>query len=321
MAALVVAASTIWRATIVGRGWFSQNDFLITLPTTSATETVVTAGFSPGSVVLAQGVADVAPLELAARRRGRHRPRRRQPGGPLARAVTHPSGPVASRLPVAHLLRGHSPDPVVDPVVDLRPAVLAGGPRRARGRARGAAHASSSGPPRGPGSPPRAPSPPWPPTSAGCSPRSCSSAWPWPWARPEAARAGSRMPWSRTRVVGGPGCRRRGLRGAAGPGGSGALGDVQSPAELVTAYLRHLGGPAARWALGRPGVVEHAYLTPPSWAVGVGLVVLLALVAPHPDQRGPRRAPGLGHAGGARPAQPSACSPCSARAPWRPRST
>ena len=45
VAALVVAASTIWRATIIGRGWFSQNDFLITLPTTSPTDTEVTAGF------------------------------------------------------------------------------------------------------------------------------------------------------------------------------------------------------------------------------------------------------------------------------------
>ena len=31
VAAVVVAASTIWRASIVGRGWFSQNDFLVTL--------------------------------------------------------------------------------------------------------------------------------------------------------------------------------------------------------------------------------------------------------------------------------------------------
>jgi CubicO group peptidase (beta-lactamase class C family) len=56
------------------------------------------------------------------------------------------------------------------------------------------------------------------------------------------------------------------------------LGDVQSPAELVTAYLRHLGALLAGgpW---RSGVVDHAYLAPPSWAVGVGLVVLLALAA------------------------------------------
>ncbi len=57
-----------------------------------------------------------------------------------------------------------------------------------------------------------------------------------------------------------------------------ALGDVQSPTELVTAYLRHLGALLAGGPWGS-GVVEHAYLTPPSWAVGVGLVVLLALVA------------------------------------------
>ena len=53
---------------------------------------------------------------------------------------------------------------------------------------------------------------------------------------------------------------------------------MQSPTELVTAYLRYLGAllPGGPWG---SGVVEHAYLTPPSWAVGVGLVVLLALVA------------------------------------------
>ena len=62
MAAVVVAASTIWRAMIVGGGWFSQNDFLITLPTASPTDVVNTAGFSPGSVVIAQAVADAAPL-------------------------------------------------------------------------------------------------------------------------------------------------------------------------------------------------------------------------------------------------------------------
>jgi hypothetical protein len=65
VAAVVVSACTIWRASVIGGGWFGQNDFLITLPTTSPTDTAYSAGLSPASIVIAQFVADVAPLNWA----------------------------------------------------------------------------------------------------------------------------------------------------------------------------------------------------------------------------------------------------------------
>lgn len=62
-ASFVIAISAFWRAVVVGRGWFAQNDFIISLPSTSPTSLEYTAGFSPASVLLAQRVASIAPLQ------------------------------------------------------------------------------------------------------------------------------------------------------------------------------------------------------------------------------------------------------------------
>jgi hypothetical protein len=277
VASLVVAASTIWRATIIGRGWFSQNDFLITLPTTSPTETVVTAGFSPGSVVIAQGVADVAPLSW-----------------PPAAAVV--IGLVAASLVVLwHVLSRILPGRwlrlplltffAVTPLtlwstqwwtfaLQFWPAALAV-LVAALAVLRTLQLGSSAGP------------------LVAATGTLAALATNERWVLAPVVLVGLAL------AVGhGRGLRERVqdavvahpslwvaqgvviaayavLRALVAPA---VLGDVQSPTELVTAYLRHLGALLAGGPWGS-GVVEHAYLTPPSWAVGVGLVVLLALVA------------------------------------------
>ena len=277
VAGLVVAASTIWRASIVGRGWFSQNDFLVTLPTTSPTETVVTAGFSPGSVVIAQGVADVAPLSW-----------------PLAAAVVI-ALQTASLVVLWHVLSRILPGrwlrlPVltffaVTPLtlwstqwwtfaLQFWPAALAvlvAVLAVLRTLQRG----STAGP--------------WIAAAGTLAALTTNERWVLaPVVLVGLALAVSPGPSVRGRlrdaVVGHPllwvaqGVVIAGyasLRALVAPV---ALGDVQSPGELVTAYLRHLGAllPGGPWG---SGVVDHAYLTPPSWSVGVGLVVLLTLVA------------------------------------------
>ena len=277
VAGLVVAASTIWRASIVGRGWFSQNDFLVTLPTTSPTETVVTAGFSPGSVVIAQGVADVAPLSW-----------------PLAAAVII-ALQTASLVVLWHVLSRILPGrwlrlPVltffaVTPLtlwstqwwtfaLQFWPAALAvlvAVLAVLRTLQRG----STAGP--------------WIAAAGTLAALTTNERWVLaPVVLVGLALAVSPGPSVRGRlrdaVVGHPllwvaqGVVIAGyasLRALVAPV---ALGDVQSPGELVTAYLRHLGAllPGGPWG---SGVVDHAYLTPPSWSVGVGLVVLLTLVA------------------------------------------
>ena len=276
-AALVVAASTIWRATIVGSGWFSQNDFLVTLPTTSPTETTYTAGFSPGSVAIAQAVADVAPLSW-----------------PLAAAVVL-ALETASLVVLWHVLSLVLPGrwlrlPVltffaVTPLtlwssqwwtfaLQFWPAALA---------VLVATYAVLRTVQRG------------------------STALPWVAAGGTLVALATNERWVLAPVL------LLGLALAVSPAGRVSdrlreavlahplmwaaqgvviagyavlrtllspvlLGDVQSPGELVTAYLRHLGAllPGGPWGF---GVVQHAYLTPPSWAVGIGLVVLLAVVA------------------------------------------
>ncbi|HYN67069.1 MAG TPA: hypothetical protein VES93_09285 [Ornithinibacter sp.] len=277
VAALVVAGGTIWRASIVGRGWFSQNDFLVTLPTTSPTETVVTAGFSPGSVAIAQGVANLAPL-----------------GWPLAAAVVIALQTV-SLLVLWHVLSRLLPDrwlrlPVltffaVTPLtlwstqwwtfaLQFWPAALA-----VLVAVLAVLHTLQRGSTAGP----------WVAAAGTLAALSTNERWVLaPVVLVGLALAVSAGPSVRDRlrvaVVDHPlmwaaqGVVIAGyavLRVLVVPA---ALGDVQSPNELVTAYLRHLGAllPGGPWG---SGVVEHAYLAPPSWAVGVGLVVLLAVVA------------------------------------------
>lgn len=62
----VLAAVTIWRATILRTGWFTQNDFLVMERGVPLSDATGPAGFAPGAVALAQGVAGWAPLSWPA---------------------------------------------------------------------------------------------------------------------------------------------------------------------------------------------------------------------------------------------------------------
>lgn len=62
----VLAAGTIWRATILRGGWFMQNDFLVMERGVPLSDATGPAGFAPGAVALAQGVAGWAPLSWPA---------------------------------------------------------------------------------------------------------------------------------------------------------------------------------------------------------------------------------------------------------------
>jgi len=277
VAGLVVAASTVWRANIVGRGWFSQNDFLVTLPTTGPTETVVTGGFSPGAVAIAQGVADLAPLSWP-------------PAAAIVIALE-----TASLVVLWHVLSRILPGrwlrlPVltffaVTPLtlwstqwwtfaLQFWPAALAvlvAVLAVLRTLQRG----STTGP--------------YVAAAGTLVALSTNERWvlapvvlvglalavsPGPTVRDRLWEAVVAHPvvWAAQGVVL---VGYAVLRALLVPV---ALGGVQSPSELVTAYLRHLGAllPGGPWG---SGSVEHASLAPASWAVGVGLVLLLALVA------------------------------------------
>lgn len=62
LALVVVVGATIWRATILGRGWFARHDFLLMAPDASVTDTTGPGGFAPGAVLLGRVLADLAPL-------------------------------------------------------------------------------------------------------------------------------------------------------------------------------------------------------------------------------------------------------------------
>ena len=276
-AAALVAGTAIWRAVIVGRGWFSQNDFLISLPSTSPTDVGYTFGFSPVSVVIAQGVADVAPL-----------------GWPPAAAVVIALQTV-SLVVLWHVLCAILPGrwlrvPVltffaITPLtlwstqwwsfaLQFWPAALAV-LVAVLAVLRTVQRGSTVGP--------------WVAAAGTVAALSTNERWvlapvvlvglalavsPGRTVRERLRDAVVAHPlmWSAQGVVIAGYAVVRVLVVPA------ALGDVQSPTELVTAYLRHLGALLAGGPWGS-GSAEHAHLTPPSWAVGVGLVVLLVLVA------------------------------------------
>lgn len=277
VAGAVIAATAVWRAVIVGGGWFSQNDFLITLPTTSPTDVVYTAGFSPASVAIARAVADVAPL-----------------GWPLAATV------VLALVTAALTLLWHALSRIL-PGRWLRLPVLAflAVTPLTLWSTQWWTFALQF----------------WPAAVAVLvsvlavlrTVQLRSAAGPWLAAAGTASALATNERWVLAPVLllglalavdAGPRARDRfrdvvaghpllwvaqgvviaaylAARAVLSPV---RLGDVQSPTELVTAYLRYLGAvlPGGPWG---SGAVLHAYLTPPSWAVGVGLVVLLAVVA------------------------------------------
>lgn len=276
-AGVVVAVGAIWRAVIVGGGWFSQNDYLVSLPTTSPTDTQYPAGFAPASVAIAQAVADVAPLRWSV--------------AAVVIVVLETSSLVVMWHVLSRILPGRwlrlpvltffAVTPLTlwstqwwtfalqfwPAALAILVAVLA--------LLRTLQLGSRSGP--------------WVAALGTAAALTTNERWvlapvvllgvalavsPSPHARGRVREvlSGHALVWVTQGVVL---ATYLALRAVLAPP---RLGDVQSPAELVTAYLRHLGALLAGgpW---RSGVVDHAYLAPPSWAVGVGLVVLLALAA------------------------------------------
>jgi hypothetical protein len=276
-ASFVIAVGTMWRAVVVGRGWFGQNDFLISLPSTSPTDIEYTAGFSPGSVLLAQHVATIAPLDW-----------------PTAAAIVIV---VQSAALVAlwHVLSVILPDrwlrlPVltfftVTPLtlwstqwwtfalqfwpaaLAVLIALLAVLRRTQRGWAAG----------------------PWVAAAGTATALAFNERWllaplvllgiavavgSEARARDRLVRVALGHPsiWAAQAVVLVLYAIARAL--AAPP----RLGALREPIGVATAYLRHLSAllPGGPWGA---GTVEPALLTPPSWAVGVGLVLFLAVIA------------------------------------------
>ena len=277
VAALVVAASTLWRATVLGQGWFSQNDFLITLPGADPTDVAYTAGFAPGSVLVAQAVAEVAPLSWPA-------------AATLVLLLE-----TASLVVMWHVLTRVLPGrwwrvPVltffaVTPLtlwttqwwtfaLQFWPAALA-----VLVALLAVLRTLQQGWVAGP----------WVAAAGSAVALTTNERWVLaPVVLIGIGLATSPAPGLRGRVravvLGHPGLWTAqavvlvaylAVRSVVAPA---RLGEVQSPVELVTAYLRHVGAllPGGPWGA---GVVEHAYLAPPSWAVGTGLVLLLAVVA------------------------------------------
>lgn len=61
-ALVVLTVMTVWRAVLLGHGWFSQNDFLVVSGLDGPWSVRFTAGFAPAAFTVANLVSDLAPL-------------------------------------------------------------------------------------------------------------------------------------------------------------------------------------------------------------------------------------------------------------------
>jgi hypothetical protein len=277
LASFVIAVSVMWRAVVVGRGWFGQNDFLISLPSTSPTDLEYTAGFSPASVLLAQRVATIAPLDW-----------------PTAAAIVL-IVQSAALVVLWHVLSRILPDrwlrvPVltffaVTPLtlwstqwwtfalqfwpaaVAVLVALLAVLRSTQRGWAPG----------------------PWVAAAGTATALAFNERWILApvlllgiaVAVGSEARAGDRFArvlLAHRRIWAAQGfvvVLYASVRAVAAPP---RVDDLREPIVVATAYLRHLSAllPGGPWG---HGSVDHAVLTAPSWAVGVGMLLFLAVLA------------------------------------------
>lgn len=276
----VVVGATVWRAALLGRGWFSQNDFLLMHPDVSVTATTAPAGFAPLSVALAQAIASVAPLSW-----------------PVAAAVVLALSVVGLAL-AWHVLSVVLPGrwfrvPLIvllatTPLtlwstqwwtfaLQFWPGVL-GFLAATLAVATGVSRPNTRRLPRT--------------VTAGLG-LAVALAADERWVLAPVVLLGSALA-----VAPGPTLRQRVRHAVVGHAAlwvavtgvtalyavtrallaPRSLGGDQSPVELVTGYLRHLAAmlPGGPWG---GGAVDHAYLVPPDLAVGAGLLLVLALAA------------------------------------------